>query len=538
MRVVMLWHLHQPDYRVDGRFTRPWVYLHALSGYTDMAAQLESSAGMRAVVNLTPVLLDQLDDYSGRLAAWRRDGRPIGDALLDALVELPPAGPARAAVVRTCLTALDGPRARRHARYREHAEAASRQAPEALPDGPFADLLVWFHLAWLGPTLRTGDARAGALFERESRLDRGDRHSLLELIADAVARVIPRWRALGGEPRIEIATSPFYHPLSPLLLDFGAALDRAPAAELPSAPYPGGEARLSWQLGAGIARFESLLGLRPAGCWPPEAGLSDGTLRQFVAAGFEWTAGSQSVLDATLVHHDTATREPYRLFRSADAGICCAFRDDRLSDRIGFEYQHWQPADAARDLVQHLEAIAREPGRDLALIALDGENPWEYYADEGDGFLRDLYQALSAHPLLRPATMRDCVREFGPHATPLPRLRAGSWVHGELLTWVGHPEKNRAWELLIEAKRRFDASGRSDPPLLHLLGTCEGSDWFWWPGVHNPSAAVAQFDELYRAKLASLYRGLGLSPPESLAQAFATGVGHEVAAGGTMQRST
>ncbi len=538
MRVVMLWHLHQPDYRVDGRFTRPWVYLHALSGYTDMAARLESNPAMRAVVNLTPVLLDQLDDYAGRLAAWRRDGRPIGDALLDALAELPPAGPARAAVVRTCLTALHGPRARRHAHYREHAEAASRQAPETLPDGQFADLLVWFHLAWLGPTLRAGDARAGALFKRESRLDRADRYALLELIADAVAQVIPRWRALGGEPRVELATSPFYHPLSPLLLDFGAALDRAPAAELPSAPYSGGEARLSWQLSEGIARFQSLLQSRPAGCWPPEAGLSEGTLRQLAAAGFEWTAGSQSVLDATLVYHDTAAREPYRLFRSADAGICCAFRDDGLSDRIGFEYQHWQPADAARDLVQQLEAIAREPGRDLALIALDGENPWEYYADEGDGFLRDLYGALGAHPLLRPATMQDCVRELGPHATPLPRLRAGSWVHGELLTWVGHPEKNRAWELLIEAKRRFDASGRTDPALLHLLGTCEGSDWFWWPGIHNPSAAVAQFDELYRAKLASLYRGLGLSPPESLAQPFATGVGHEVAAGGTMQRST
>jgi alpha-amylase/alpha-mannosidase (GH57 family) len=536
MRVVMLWHLHQPDYRVDGAFTRPWVYLHALSGYTDMAAQLESSPAMRAVVNLTPVLLDQLDDYAGRLAAWRRDGRPIGDPLLDALVELPPAGPARAAVVRTCLTALEGRRARRHPHFHAHAEAASRQDPEALPDGLFADLLVWFHLAWLGKSLRAVDARAGALFERVSRLDRADRYALLELIADAVSRVIPRWRSLADDPRVELATSPFYHPLSPLLLDFGAALDRAPSAELPSAPYPGGETRLSWQTREGLARFGTLLGSRPAGCWPPEAALSEETLRQLAQAGFEWTAGSQSVLDATLTYHDTATRGPYRLFRSADAGICCAFRDDGLSDRIGFEYQHWQPADAARDLVQHLEAIAREPGRDLALIALDGENPWEYYPDEGDGFLRGLYQALTTHPLLRPATMRDCLRELGQRATPLPRLRAGSWVHGELLTWVGHPEKNRAWEMLIEAKRRFDASGAADHALAHLLGACEGSDWFWWPGVHNPTPAVAQFDELYRAKLASLYRGLGLSPPESLARPFATGVGHQVAAGGTMQR--
>ena len=528
MRVVLLWHLHQPDYRVDGRFLRPWVYLHALAGYTEMAAQLESSPAMRAVVNLTPVLIDQLDDYERRLREWRRGARPIGDALLDALAEPPAAGPARAEIVRSCLPAANSPRAMRHARYRELAEAAARHDPETLPDALFTDLLAWFHLSWFGESARMHDLRANRLLERDRPFDRDACHALLATIADVVARVLPRWRKLAEEDRVELATSPFYHPLCPLLLDFASARDRAPATPLPSSAYPGGAERLRWHLGEGLARFEELVGRRAAGCWPPEAALSEAVLAELAASGFEWTASSRSVLDG----------DPYRLFRHGPSGLCCAFRDDGLSDRIGFEYQHWQPADAVRDLVQHLEAIAREPGRDLALVALDGENPWEYYPDEGHEFLRGLYAALSSHATLRPATMRDCVRELAATAAPLPPLRAGSWVHGELLTWVGHPEKNRAWEMLIEAKRFFDRLDRKHRALEHRLGACEGSDWFWWPGVHNPGPAVAQFDALFRAQLAALYRALGLPPPDVLAQPFASGVAHEVPAGGTMQSTS
>jgi alpha-amylase/alpha-mannosidase (GH57 family) len=267
--------------------------------------------------------------------------------------------------------------------------------------------------------------------------------------------------------------------------------------------------------------------------------LSDATVRALADGGFAWTASSRAVLEATFVYHDTAAREPYRLFRHAESGLFCAFRDDGLSDRIGFEYQHWQPQDAARDFVAHLEAIEREPGRQLALIALDGENPWEYYRDEGEGFLRGLYDALCAHDRLRPATMRDCLRDCGASATGLPALRAGSWVHGQLLTWVGHPEKNRAWQWLIEARRRCLAFARDpDRGVTHRLGACEGSDWFWWPGVHNPAPSVAQFDALFRAHLAALYRACGDEPPEALSRPFASGTESDVAAGGTMQRAT
>jgi alpha-amylase/alpha-mannosidase (GH57 family) len=538
MRIVLLWHMHQPDYRVDGRFLRPWVYLHALAGYTEMAARLEACESMRAVVNFTPVLLDQLDDYDRRLRRLRDRGQPVGDALLDALAATPDPGPGRADAVRTCLSVADGPRAKRHAHYRALAEEASRHDPATLPDELFGDLLAWFHLAWLGESVRSADPRARQLLGRDRGFDGADRRTLFDLVADTVAGVLPRWRALASQDRIELATSPFYHPLCPLLLDFKSALDRSPAVSVPAAAYPGGAIRLRWHLAEARDRFEALIGHRPGGCWPPECALSEAVLDELALGGFEWTASSQSVLGATLAHHETVVAEPYRLFRNSGAAIFCAFRDDGLSDRIGFEYQHWQPADAVRDFVRHLESIAGNPANDLVLIALDGENPWEYYPDDGRGFLQGVYEALGTHVLLRPATMRDCLRDLAGTATDLPPLRAGSWVHGELLTWVGHPEKNRAWEMLIAAKRACDERGRNDREIEHRLGACEGSDWFWWPGVHNPTPAVAQFDELYRAHLSALYRALGLAPPAALSQPFASGVAHDVAAGGTMQRGS
>jgi alpha-amylase/alpha-mannosidase (GH57 family) len=526
--------MHQPEYRVDGLFRRPWAYLHALSAYTDMAEQLELATGMRTVVNFTPVLLDQLDDYARRLHRWQQSGTPIGDALLDALAEPPLDATARTGVVRDCLTAMDSRRARDCPRYQALAAAAAACAPGQLPDRLFVDLLVWFHLLWLGQSVRQGDPRAQVLADKGGGFDAVDRRGLLALIADVVVAVIPRWRALADSGRVELSMSPYYHPLVPLLLDFGSARERAPATVLPAVPYPEGEQRVRWQLAEGLRCFDRVLGRRPAGCWPPEAALSEATLRVFAGAGFAWTASSHSLLEATLAHHAVPVRSPFRLFRHAGSGICCGFRDDGLSDRIGFEYQHWQSADAVADLLARLEAISREPGHDLVLIALDGENPWEFYPDNGVSFLRGLFAGLCNHATLQPATLSDCLRELSGSAAALPPVLAGSWVQGELLTWVGHPEKNRAWELLIEARRRQLSLRRSEPALLHRLGACEGSDWFWWPGASNPAASVADFDELFRAQLAALYAELGHPPPESLSRPFAAGVEHAVAAGGTM----
>lgn len=530
--VALLWHMHQPDYRLNGQYFRPWAVLHALRGYTDMAAHLEAVEGARATVNFSPVLLDQIEDYNTRLQRWRQQRSPIGDPLLDALAQPPVAGPERDAAIAAC-DRLHREVADR--RFPALAALRDRAADVTLTDEEFSGLLVWYHLAWLGETVREIDLRSRALIDKRNGYDETDRHSLLELIGDTVADVLPRYRRLADSGRVELSMTPLQHPLMPLLLDFASALDTAPGTELPAQAYPDGETRVRWHLEQGLARFQTHFGRRPRGCWPSEGALSMHTLELLGEAGFDWTASGGAVLANTLTAGGRETLPPHHLWRaSADTPII-AFRDDGLSDLIGFSYRDWDQDAAISDLIGHCENIAAADSARMLLIALDGENPWEYYPDGGQHFVRGLYAALADHTRLRPATLGECIDQLP--VTELPPLRAGSWVRGQLLTWVGHSQKNRAWELLIEAKRHFDAAPRDAAATLKL-SVCEASDWFWWPGDHNPDGAISDFDVLFRGHLRELYGLLGEPVPEVLNQPFSNGAANtEAEVGGAMRRS-
>ena len=237
-----------------------------------------------------------------------------------------------------------------------------------------------------------------------------------------------------------------------------------------------------------------------------------------------------------------AYNRPYRL---GGTGMSCFFRDDGLSDLLGFTYATWHGDDAAANLVSELTQRARDyqGGNHAVLIALDGENAWEHYPFNGYYFLKALYSLLANHPDLELTTLSGCLAR-GVQAAPLPRVAAGSWVHGTLATWMGDPGKNRAWDLLCEAKQAYDrvlanpgfdaaqreAAGRQ-------LAQCESSDWFWWFGDYNPAESVSQFDRLYRRQLATLYRRLALDAPASLAQPISTGHGSPEL-GGVMRRAS
>ncbi len=305
-------------------------------------------------------------------------------------------------------------------------------------------------------------------------------------------------------------------------------LQPVPGAALPGQPYPEGAERAAWHLRDGRARFEAVFGLHPRGCWPSEAAVCERTAKLLDAEDFEWFATSQSVQNATLHRHGETSAGGYAsAYRVRGNRMTCFFRDDGLSDRVGFVYKDWQPRDAVADLVQHLEQVATRRADRTVVLALDGENPWEHYPENGIQFVRGLYGTLSEHPRLRMVTFAQCLDEgIGKTCPELPTLVAGSWVHGQLLTWIGHAEKNRAWELLIEAKRRYDTKLNHSESARHALGACEASDWFWWPGANNPAAPVADFDRMFRAHLTNLYRELGEPAPAVLGRPFATsGIG-------------
>ena len=564
--VVLFWHMHQPHYRdaLSGQYVFPWTYLHAIKDYVDMAAHLEANPRARAVVNFTPVLIEQLEELAERVNAHISQGEVLPDPVLALLSEAPlPTQPAqRLALLRACLRADRQNLIERHPVYAELATlAVSLGTPEQIlyaSDQFLRDLAVWYHVAWMGETVRRTDLRIARLAEHGRNFGVAERRSLLELIGELLAGVLPRYRRLADDGRCELAVSPYSHPILPLLLDFKAARECEPSASLPHhAAYPGGAERAAWHMQEALRVFRRVFGRDPRGCWPSEGAISEGALQVIEDAGLEWIASSSSVLRGALeesgipVGHDGHDGERLlnQAHRSAHGKMACFFRHDEVSDLIGFTYSKWHGDDAAAHLVGELERLAnRTEGVDgrVVLVALDGENAWEYYPFNGYYFLNAMYAALAEHPRLQLTTLSDFVddarsRGVAPHV--LPKVRAGSWVHGTLSTWMGDPSKNAGWDRLCEAKLAYDAvlaSGQLSATEAQAAGRqlaqCESSDWFWWFGDYNPPEAVRDFDQLFRHQLTSLYRLLKLEPPAVLSERISVGRGAPEA-GGVMRRT-
>ncbi|MFP3873412.1 MAG: glycoside hydrolase [Thiohalophilus sp.] len=556
LNVVIYWHMHQPEYRDrrTGDYHLPWTYLHAIKDYVDMAAHLEANPAARAVVNFTPTLLEQIDDYARQIAAFFLHGSEIHDPLLDALAQpvMPGEPEQRLALIKQCLRANEERLIQRYPNYQRLAEFARwlDEHPDAiiyLHDRFLTDLLTWFHLAWLGETVRRENHQIQALIDKGTNFNQHDRHSLLRLIGELCQGVISRYRALAEQERIELSVTPYAHPIMPLLLDVQSAREAMPDISLPMAEhYPGGEERVAWHIEKGLAVFEQYFGFRPAGCWPSEGSISEATIRILDEHGFSWLASGDTVL------HNSLKAGPGEIngrclhtgYRYADTTTCCFFRDDRLSDLIGFDYATWHADDAVANLLHHLQNIAeacREHTNPIISIILDGENAWEFYPENGYYFLEALYAGLVAHPDLNLTTYSAYLADQSEQVT-LDRIVAGSWVYGTFSTWIGDPGKNRAWDLLVEAKQACDQqlasrefTDEQRDAILTQLAICEGSDWFWWFGDYNPAESVRDFDKLYRQQLANLYMQLGLESPDALAEPISHGTG-QPATGGTMRR--
>ncbi|EMP55388.1 glycoside hydrolase family protein [Marinobacter santoriniensis NKSG1] len=558
--VVLCWHMHQPGYQdvKTRQFLFPWVYLHAIKDYSDMAGHLEAHPNARAVVNFAPVLLEQIEEYLVQIERWRHGVGELGDPLLAALVseELPETGtPAFLDLMNKALRANADRIIQRFPPYARLAELAElyRSRPEIqryLSKGLLRDLLVWYHLGWMGETVRKQNHCVQSLQEKGSGFSMDDRRALLDVIFEVMAGIGPRYRNLAHRGNVELSVSPYTHPILPLLLDLGSAREAMPDIPLPQhEKYPGGELRASWQLEQARQVFQRFFGTEPSGCWASEGALSQETLSHLQQHGFKWTASGDSVIHNSLnqareAGEPVGENDIHKPYRFGDSEVTVFFRDDGLSDLIGFTYADWHAKDAVGDLVHHMENIVRagkgKAGPVISVI-LDGENAWEYYPENGIHFLDELYAVLEDHPRLRLTTYRDLVDEPVCEPVALPHLVAGSWIYGTFSTWIGDPDKNRAWDLLCEAKGHYDRAmdnGRlnADRKLAaqKQLALCEGSDWFWWFGDYNPAQIVSDFEHLYRRHLVNLYELIEYDAPSSVFQQLSQG-GGEPARGGAMR---
>ncbi len=518
--VSFLWHLHQPAYRTaDGISHAPWVALHAGGTYTTLARAIEATGGRGQVLNIVPTLLEQIIAY--------RD-RTVTDPVVDAIVT--PAKELTAAQREILLAWAVHVNPRQLERYPRLAELARRTRAQPsngrlesrFGPGDLRDLQVLFVLAQAGAQAWSDD-RLAPLYHHGRNFGAEDHQAMSDWLFAQPGELVELWRRVGALEGVEISTSPYAHPIMPLLIDTAIVTDSwapFPAPAVPDFRFPEDAV---WQLERGLA-FMREHGFDARGCWPPEGSVSSDAVAAYSGAGVRWLVTDEGILERSLGrplrNGGNAEKELYQPWQGPEGGPALFFRDRQLSDAIGFQYGGWHDEGvAALDLVHKLEELARAlPGDAHITIALDGENPWLYYPEGGEKFLRELCDRLNEKPSgLTPVTLYEAAGSASPPR--LEKLHPGSWINSIFATWIGHHEKSHAWEILAAVRAALAESGGERPPSLLLA---EGSDWFWWLGDDNPTALAPLYDRIFRQHLADACTQAGIDSPVDLAKPLKT----------------
>ena len=524
VNLALLWHMHQPYYEdlATGEHILPWVRLHAIKDYWGMVALLDEFPGVRATFNLVPSLVVQVQAFAEDRAADRHLAAGLKPA------EELSANEARWLVAN----GFHAPYGRMIAPYPRYAELhAARLAGAAFTTADLRDLQVWHKLAWIDPDWLVRDPRLVDLIARNRDYTEADKVALRQIELELLQLVVPAYRRAGERGQVELACSPFYHPILPLLHDSDAGVGTHPGAGRPRTRFARPDDART-QIERALSFHEKTFGRRPAGMWPSEGSVSDAAVALMAEAGVRWIATDEDILARSLgvalprdeFGHALRPEILYRPYRLGAGGPVALFRDHALSDRIGFHYQSWDAAAAAADFVDRVRSAGQRfsaaTGGAVGTVSviLDGENAWEHYPGGGRPFLRALYSALAAAGDIRTVTMAEAASA---PAVPLASVHAGSWINADFYIWMGHRDDHRAWSQLAEARDAFDrpaggvAAGRRDQAFEELL-IAEGSDWFWWYGDDHSSDHDQEFDELFRLHLRNAYAALGVPIPDEL----------------------
>ena len=536
IQLVLLWHMHQPYYKdlVAGQYRLPWARLHALKDYLGMVAMLEEFPNVHVTFNLVPSLLLQLEDYAAGTAR-----EAMQEAAYSPIEELDREN--RLFLLRYLFQANREHQISRYPRYRELYERmqANDFDPERslsfFEEQDLRDLQVLSQLAWFDEIYLGHDGDLLALVSKGHGYNPADQKILYSKQQQLLGSVLGAYRAAAARGQIEISTSPFYHPILPLLCDTDIAAEAHPGVRLPHRRFRRPQdARL--QLERAIELHRRIFGRAPAGLWPSEGSVSEEVLQIAASLGFRWMATDQRILGnstGTGFYRDSAGSlvNAERLytaynFTTPSSPMQMLFRDQDLSDRIGFVYSRLEPEAAASDFARAVEQsalpIIGQGKNALVTVILDGENAWEYFPKNGRPFLRALYRILSANRSIECLTVSEALQHHG-RAETLGRVAAGSWINANFDIWIGAEEDNVAWDHLAEAREWFEAHAKAASPenralALEELLIAEGSDWCWWYGPEHPTANAQDFDALYRSHLSNVYRTLGHRPPEALVQ--------------------
>ncbi len=516
LHIVFLWHMHQPFYYdwEKGWLSLPWVRLHAVKAYYDMPAVLREHEA-RGNFNLVPSLLKQIilytqgkEDYFLHLSR-----KPPSDLEQEE----------REFILKYFFSCHWETMVNPYPRYTSLLQKRGLKSETDLSslalkfsESELRDLQVWFNLTWIGFSHREHPL-VRELFLKGRDFTEEEKNALLDLHLEILEQIIPLYRDLQDQGKIELSTSPFFHPILPLLMDTDFARRNLPQAPLP--PRFRHPEDAAYQIQSALDFMTQLFGQRPRGMWPSEGSVCPELIPLVAEEGITWLATDEEILYRSLqASGPSVLLKPYWVEREGRR-VAFIFRHHALSDRIGFVYRGLSPEEAVQDFINTAQALAQESGLSDPLLAviLDGENPWEYYADGGEAFLNTLYRTLAQRDDCVLTTVSEYLDEHPP-STSLADLYTGSWINANFDIWIGHEEENRAWELLGRTRAFLGSLREAPPEAREAMLAAEGSDWFWWYGDHFSSLFDLEFDRLFRGHLAQVFRILKKPPLSDLAE--------------------
>ncbi|MFA4843370.1 MAG: glycoside hydrolase family 57 protein [Candidatus Margulisiibacteriota bacterium] len=524
--LAILWHMHQPFYKdlVTGEYILPWVRLHAVKDYYDMVAILDRFPEVRMTFNLVPSLMSQIEDYVNN---------KVSDRFLDLTLKEPAdlTLDEKVFILQNFFMANWDNMVNCYPRYHDLllkrgrfvAPAELVRVARRFSAQELMDIQVWFNLTWFGFISKTEDPVIRSLIAKGKYFTAQDKQLVIAKQFEVMGKILPKYRELAGRGQIELTTTPFYHPILPLLCDNAVAREAMPFIKLPEAPFRHPE-DAETQIRLAVEYHEQRFGVKPNGMWPSEGSVSEEIIPLVAKYGIKWLATDEAILERSVHKIEMRSRtlsavelcQPY-LVEKDGCQVAMIYRNHFISDQVGFVYYRWPEHQALDDFAGHLNniriSLPEDGRRYLVPVILDGENAWEYYPGGGKSFLEAFYHKLASNSQVKTVRVSDYLAE-NPPQKKLSRLFAGSWINNNFKIWIGHDEDNLAWDYLNRA--RLALQGIDNPTAWQELYIAEGSDWCWWYGDDHSSENDAAFDALFRKHLQNIYHLIGRQPPKYL----------------------
>ena len=535
--LALVWNHHQPRYFKDaetGEYEEGWVRIHSANAYLPMVKLVQDYPQVKCTFNITPSLMLQMKDIISMYKAGKHTDRRMRSTMKDATTldnddrfyllvryfDMPrPTMLDTSAPYRALLDKRDG--------------LGPEESIHQFSADELRDLQVWFDLTWSHPMFRTGEGSLAELWDKglsDEHFSEEDKKILFDAQISLLESVLPTYRKAQETGQIEVITTPYAHPILPLVYNTELAAVALPGEPLPTPAFSRpDDARRHVNMAKKL--YAELFGRNPKGMWPGEGSVGQDIIPLVGGEGFKWLLSDVKVLQRSLGRKSLTIEHKYLPYtvKEGEHQLYMLFRDTELSDKIGFLYPKMETSDAVADFIGKLKDIhdkipAGAPH--IVTVVLDGENAWEHYPGRAEAFHRELYRNFTLEQKwLKTVRISDYLTSLPEDFTvpAIENLWPGSWIDADFHIWIGEEEENKGWDMLRQVRDYWqsvlDSGGLSkdaEEAVWNEMLAAEGSDWFWWFGSDQESTNDSDFDRQFRNTLKNVYTLTGQEAPDFL----------------------